>query len=46
LPALLEQVAAPVGGLDFVADGVRQRHLGDFSRKALLTALLLPSGRK
>src|SRR5215470_3145337 len=34
LPALLEQIAAPVGGLDLVADGMGQRHLRDFGREA------------
>src|SRR5215470_15167010 len=34
LAALVEQVAAPIRGLDRVWDGVRQRHLGDFVRIA------------
>ena len=33
LPALLEQIAAPIGRLHLVADGVRQRHFGDLARE-------------
>jgi len=33
LPALLEQITATVGSLDFVRDGMRQRHLGNFGRE-------------
>src|SRR5215813_8064138 len=32
--ALLEQVAAPVGGLDSARDRVRERHLNDLVREA------------
>src|SRR6266404_1897719 len=31
--ALLEQVAAAIGGFDLVADGVSERHLGDLGRE-------------
>jgi hypothetical protein len=34
LPALPEQIAASVGGLDLVANRMRQRHLGNFEREA------------
>ena len=33
VPTLLEQIAAPVGGLDLVADSMGQRHLGNFERE-------------
>lgn len=29
LPPFFQQIAAPVGRLDLIADGVRQRHLND-----------------
>ena len=33
LPPLLEQIPTPIGGFDFVADGMCQRHLADLSRE-------------
>jgi hypothetical protein len=35
-PVVLEQVAAPVGGFDLVANGVRERHLTDLGREVRL----------
>src|SRR5262249_24829692 len=31
--AFVEQIAAPVGGLDRARDGMRERHLGNFTRE-------------
>jgi hypothetical protein len=31
VPALLEQITAPIRGLDLVTDGVRKRHLYDLA---------------
>src|SRR5882762_11880322 len=44
-PALLEQVAAPVGRLRLVADGVGERHLADLSGIGGALGRPVPEGR-
>jgi hypothetical protein len=45
LPPLLEQVPAPVSGLDFVTDCVRQRHLPNLARETGLLSAPIREGR-
>jgi len=45
LPTLLKQVTAAVGGLDLVADRVRQGHLDHLARKIRALGRPVPEGR-
>src|SRR5215831_5684314 len=44
-PPLIEQVAAPVGGLNLVADRMSERHLGDFVREIRAFCAPIPERR-